>query len=60
MTKKDFIGKWQITEMSAWDKDYFDEEFPAYFKIEQNLMGSFHFGYVQGQIDGRIIKRRDG
>ena len=58
--KNDFIGKWRITEMSAWDKKYFDEEVLAYIKIENSLMGDFHFGYVQGQMDGRITKRQDG
>ena len=57
MAKKDFIGKWRITEMSAWDKDYFYEEVPAYILIEKNSPGNFHFSYVQGQIDGRIVKR---
>lgn len=57
MVKKDFIGKWRITKMGAWDKEYFDEEVPAYIKIEKNLMGNFHFGYVQGEIDGRVVKR---
>ena len=60
MAKNDFVGKWRITEMSTWDKDYFDEEVPAYIKIEKNLMGNFHLGYVQGEMDGRIIKRQDG
>lgn len=60
MARNDFIGKWRITEMSEWDKEYFDEELPAYIKIEKTLMGNFHFGYVQGQMDGRIIKRQDG
>ncbi len=55
--KQNIIGKWRITEMSVWDKDYFDEEVPAYIKIEKNLRGNFHFGYVQGEIDGKIVKR---
>ncbi len=59
MTKKDYSGKWRIIEMSAWDKDYFDEEVPAYIKIENTMMGDFHFGYVQGWIDGRIVKHQD-
>jgi len=61
MTEKNkFVGKWRIISMSEWDKEYFDEEVPAYIKIGKNLIGDFHFGYVQGQIDGRIIKRQDG
>lgn len=58
--KTNLISKWRITEMSSWDKEYFDEEVPAYIKIEKNLIGEFHFGYVQGQIDGRIVTRQDG
>ncbi len=60
MSKKDFFGKWRIIEMSSWDKDYFDEEVPAYIKIEKNMMGDFHFGYVQGEMDGRVVKRQEG
>ena len=60
MVKKDFIGKWRIIEMSAWDQEYFDEEVLAYIKIEKNLLGNFHFGYVQGQMDGKIGKRPEG
>lgn len=56
MVKKDFIGKWRIIEMSNWDNDYFDMEVPAFIKIDKNLMGSFQFGLVSGQIDGRITK----
>ena len=57
-SKNNFLGKWRITEMSAWDRDYFDEEVPAYVKIEKNLSGEFHFGYVQAEIDGRTVKRQ--
>ena len=46
--------------MSAWDKEYIDQEIPAYILIEKDLGGDFHFGYVQGEIDGRVVKRRDG
>jgi hypothetical protein len=56
MAKNKFIGKWRITEMSNWDKDYFDMEVPAYIEINKNLMGNFQFGLVSGQIDGRITK----
>ncbi len=55
--KQKIIGKWRIISMSTWNKKYFDEEVPAYLKIEKNLSGEFHFGYVRGEIDGRIVKR---
>lgn len=60
MAKKDFVGKWRITEMSTWDKEYFDEDVPAYVKVEKGLMGDFHFGCVQCEMDGRIVKRQEG
>jgi len=59
MAKNEFIGKWRITEMSVWDKDYFDEEVPACINIITNHRGNFHFGYVQGEMDGRLIKHQD-
>src|SRR3989338_2629606 len=31
-SKNSFVGKWRITEMSSWNKEYFDEEVPAYIK----------------------------
>lgn len=58
--KQNSIGKWRITGMSDWDKEYCDMEVPAYIKIEKNLMGDFQFGLVSGQIDGRIVKRQGG
>ena len=58
--KQKIIGKWRITEMSTWDKEYFDMEVPAYIKIEKNFTGDFQFGLVSGQLDGRIVKRQDG
>jgi hypothetical protein len=59
-SKNKFIGKWRITSMSEWDKEYCDMEVQAYLNIEKNLMGDFQFGLVSGQIDGRIVKRPDG
>ena len=55
--KNRLAGKWRITGMSGWDKEYCDMEVPAYIQIEKNLMGSFQFGLVSASIDGRIMKR---
>ncbi len=49
-----FLGKWRIVWMEAWDTDFFDMEGPAYLQIKRNNVGEFHFGTVQGVIDGRI------
>lgn len=48
------VGNWRITEMEAWDADYFDMEVPAYLTIRKDLTGEFQFGLVQAQLDGKI------
>lgn len=55
--KNKLAGKWRITSMSGWDKEYCDMEVAAYIRIEKNLMGDFQFGLVSASIDGRIVKR---
>ena len=50
-----YIGKWNIFEMEMWDEDYFNMEVQAYIEIEPNNLGSFQFGLVSAQIDGKII-----
>lgn len=50
----DFVGNWRITEMEAWDVEYFDMEVPAYLTIRKDLSGDFQFGLVQAQLDGKI------
>lgn len=49
--KKDFKGKWLITEMELWDKDFIDLEEEGYFLIGNNDTGKFKFGAINGQID---------
>lgn len=45
--------------MSMWDKEYIDEEVPGYFEFGDRDLGSFQFGYVQGQLDYRVTERGD-
>ncbi len=52
-----FIGRWRIVSMSAWDQDFVDEEEEGYFEFDDKGWGQFHFGYVHGTIDGRLITR---
>ena len=52
-----FTGKWQIVEMSEWDKKYINMEVKAFIEIGLQLDGNFQFGLVSGSIDGGIIKR---
>jgi hypothetical protein len=46
-------GRWRITWMDQWEQDYVDEEVEGYIEFEKTSLGSFQFGYVQGQIDCR-------
>ena len=50
------LGKWRITEMDLWDKDYIDMETDGYFFFQEDNVGDFQFGLVQGEIDYRIEK----
>ncbi len=61
MTQKNnpFLGKWRITWMEAWDEDFFDMEVPAFILVKRDNLGEFHFGNVQGEIDGRITNSHE-
>lgn len=54
MKKSDAVGRWRITDMEAWDADYFDIEIQAHITIRDDLTGRFQFGFVQGDVDARI------
>jgi hypothetical protein len=45
--------------MSAWDNDFIDTEEEGYLDFDGYGNGQFHFGYVHGNMDCRLI-RRDG
>ncbi|MFC2991393.1 hypothetical protein [Halomonas tibetensis] len=49
-----FIGRWRIKWMEMWDQDFVDLIEPGYFHFDENGLGFFVFGAVQGQIDYRI------
>ena len=53
------LGRWSIDSTSMWDRDYIDEEVPGYFDFGANGLGSFQFGYVQGDVDYRVTERGD-
>ncbi len=55
--KTNLTGRWSITSMSMWDDDYINEEVPGYFDFGAKNLGSFHFGYVQGEVDYRLTQR---
>jgi len=54
-----YIGKWRITEMEQWDKDFIDLVVPGHIALKKNRLGSFQFGAVAGEIDYRIERIGD-
>ena len=52
-----FTGRWRIVSMSAWEAEYIDEEEEGYFEFDEKGYGSFHFGYVQGDMDCELTTR---
>ena len=55
-----FMGRWRIVSMSAWDKDYIDEEEEGFFEFDGKGGGEFHFGYVHGRMNCRLTTRDGG
>jgi hypothetical protein len=51
-----YIGKWRITEMEHWEKDFIDMVVPGYILFQKEKDGRFQFGAVEGEIDYRIEK----
>ena len=58
MTSK-YIGKWHITEMEQWDKDFIDLVVPGHVTLRKGGDGNFQFGAVEGESDYRIEKIAD-
>jgi hypothetical protein len=52
-----FIGKWSIVEMEAWDQEYVNMEVPGHFTFKKGGSGHFQFGLVQGEMDCRLENR---
>jgi hypothetical protein len=56
---KDFVGYWQVTELSELDQDYFDESDELPFVsirvfANERVYGDYHFGLSNGQLDGQL------
>lgn len=49
-----YYGKWRITKMSEWDKEYCDMEVPAFITIKRGGSGEFQFGLVTACLDGEF------
>ena len=51
------IGRWRITEMEQWDRNYCDMEVPAFIEFRPDGFGEFQFGLVWGDVDHRLTER---
>lgn len=56
MIKQAYIGKWRITEMDQWDKEYIDLVAPGQIEIKKNGTGVLRFGAMEAEIDARVEK----
>jgi len=48
------VGRWRITWMETWDQDFVDLIEPGHFRFDDNGLGYFIFGAVEGQLDYRL------
>ena len=53
-TPSSWRGRWRIIEMEVWGKDYLDLVVPAHITFDDEAMGSFQFGTVNGWLDCRF------
>jgi len=56
--KQNFIGRYRITEMELWDKDYIDMVVPGFIEIREDGYAEFQFGVVEG--GGQYGYTKDG
>ncbi|MDT8409834.1 MAG: hypothetical protein RQ741_09575 [Wenzhouxiangellaceae bacterium] len=49
-----FRGRWGIRWMETWDQDLVDLIAPGYFLFDEDELGFFMFGAVEGQLDYRV------
>jgi hypothetical protein len=52
-TKSTLTGRWRITKMALWDKDFLDMMEPAYIAFDDKLGGEFALGCVTGDLHCR-------
>ncbi|MEJ2689821.1 MAG: hypothetical protein P8130_07705 [Deltaproteobacteria bacterium] len=51
---KPYIGKWRITEMELWDRDYIDLVGQGHLTIKADGDGELRFGAIESWIDCRV------
>ncbi|GAA3902868.1 hypothetical protein GCM10022228_11490 [Halomonas cibimaris] len=47
-------GYWRITWMEEWDQDFVDLIQSGHFQFDEDGLGFFMFGAVEGQLDYRL------
>jgi hypothetical protein len=57
MVKGTIEGRWLIESMTSWDREFIGAAVCEFFEFGDKHLGSFLFGYVQGEIDYRIGER---
>ena len=57
--KSPIIGRWNITEIEAWDPEFFNMEVQAFIEYGPDSRGRFQFCLVQGFMD-HCLMERDG
>ena len=50
-TKSLLIGKWRLTELSAWDADYLDLVAPAFIEFGRPGDGEMRFGALEAALE---------
>ena len=58
-SKSPFTGSWHIVSISAWDDEALNKEVQAFIEFDEEGLGKFQFGYVQGVTDHYRTKKRD-
>lgn len=52
--KSKYVGKWRITEMELWDRDYIDLVVPGHITFKKSGQGSMQFGAADCDLDCRV------
>lgn len=51
---KPYLGKWRITEMELWDREYIDLMGPGRLTIKADGDGELRFGAIEALIDCKV------
>jgi len=57
--KNKYLGKWRITEMEQWDKDFIDLVVPGHITVKKSGQISMQFGAVDCDLDCRMEQLGD-